>query len=68
MKDEDLLTAELYKNLYTNGQGGFINNAIYWSSSSGIISAAWGLNIINGALNNDNSKNWTLFVRAVRAF
>ena len=55
------------KNMYQNNQGNFNNIATYWSSTENGFPDAWAFFFTNGLANNDN-KDFTFYVRAVRAF
>ena len=56
----------LYDQKVAEVVGGFASN-FYWSSSQASASFAWGQDFDDGS-QNDNGKNFTLGVRAVRAF
>jgi len=66
-----LPTKEELKKLYENKDkaSGLVNkiNECYWSSSEYETTSAWHQNFVSGN-QNSNSKNYTLSVRAVRAF
>jgi len=56
----------MYKNMYLNSQGNFNTSAYYWSSTENGTNA-WYFYFTNGDANSGN-KNYTYYVRAVRAF
>jgi TolB-like protein len=57
----------VYINLKLKNLGGFVNNSIYWSSSPGSPTGAWGRSFKDGSSHND-SRGRKYAVRAVRTF
>ena len=59
----------MYRNLHVNGVGGFDTSYDHWSSSESSGGGGYARTFGCGyGWSNDNLKNWTYYVRAIRAF
>jgi hypothetical protein len=58
----------MYKNMHLNSQGNFNTSAYYWSSTEYDYGAAWAFYFGSGDAYDYASKDYTGYVRAVRAF